>query len=242
MKFLNILRIPVLNILLISATASCNKSWLDVNYNPSELTDSAATPDLVLPVLLSEWPGTEVAGFNEWMGYWCEPRLSRASDEQTNYKFNEPSWANGNPTIGQYLFEEKAMRTGQTFYAGIAKIIQAISYSRSVDMLNNIPYTDAFKVNIRQPKYDDGQFIYEELMKNLDLAIQMIKDAELNKNVRISQADIMFHGDKMKWVKFANTLKLRLLIHQANLPGREAYIQNEISKITGEGKIGRAHV
>ncbi len=237
MKFLKILRTPVLMILIISATASCSKSWLDVNYNPSELTDSAATPDLVLPVLLSEWPGAkaeDLANFNEWMGYWCRPRLSEGSEAWTNYKFIDPFWS-GNPKLSQFLFEEKAMRTGQDFYAAIAKIMQAISYSRSVDMLNNIPYTDAFNVNIRQPKYDSGQFIYEELMKNLDLAIQMIREAQIEKNVRITESDIMFHGDKTKWIKFANTLKLRLLIHQANLAERNSYIQSEINKITSEG-------
>ena len=45
----------------------------------------------------------------------------------------------------------------------------------------------------------------------------------------------MFHGDQTSWVKFANTLKLRLLMHQASRADRAAYITAEIAKITAEG-------
>lgn len=234
MKIIHTIKIFALITMIAWMAGSCKKSWLDVNYNPSELTDSAATPDLVLPVLLAEWPGTFQSGFNDWMGYWCEPRLSEGSIDWTNYNFNGTFWMD-DPTLGQFLFEEKAARVNQTFYVGIAKIIKALTYSRNVDVLNNLPYTDAFKVNVRYPTYDDGQFIYEELMKELDLAISLIRDADVAKNAGISKADIMFHADKDKWIKFANTLKLRLLVHQANVPGRDAYIQSEISKIVNEG-------
>ncbi|MCP2937624.1 SusD/RagB family nutrient-binding outer membrane lipoprotein, partial [Salmonella enterica subsp. enterica serovar Typhimurium] len=45
----------------------------------------------------------------------------------------------------------------------------------------------------------------------------------------------MFGGDQTKWVKFANTLKLRLLMHQASRADRAAYVQAEIAKIVAEG-------
>jgi hypothetical protein len=45
----------------------------------------------------------------------------------------------------------------------------------------------------------------------------------------------MFGGDVDKWLKFANTLKLRYLIHQANKADRSSYITAEIGKITASG-------
>lgn len=217
-------------------SSSCKKSWLDVNYNPSELTDSAATPDLILRPLLAglDWSLNYGDFLYSWMGYWCKPQINVAGDEFSTYNNPSPFWIT-KPKMDASLMEKKAMRTNQTFYAAIAKIIQVIMWSRNVDMLNNLPYTEAFKENIRQPKYDDGEFIYEELMKELDLAITMIKEAQLDINIRITKADIMFYGDKLKWIKFANTLKLRLLVHQANRPERAAYISEEISKIINEG-------
>src|SRR5690606_28385126 len=120
--------------------------------------------------------------------------------------------------------------TGQDFYTGIAKIIKAIMWSKEVSVLNNVPYFEAF-TDIRQPKYDDGQAIYEDLIKQLDTAIVLIKNAESDKNPKISIADIMFHGEKDKWIRFANTVKLRLLMHQANLSSRTSYIEQEIAVI-----------
>jgi Starch-binding associating with outer membrane len=88
--------------------------------------------------------------------------------------------------------------------------------------------------NIR-PKYDDGKTVYEDLIKQLDTAITQIKGAVVSENLNISSADVMFHGDQTMWVKFANTLKLRLLMHQANRSDRATYIQAEIAKIVAEG-------
>ncbi len=226
--------IALITSMLILGNTACKKGWLDVNYNPQQLTDSAATSDLILPGLLSNWPGIDIDAFNEWMGYWCRPQINEAGDQSTTYNIKALFWS-GDPTIGASLLEEKARRRGQTFYEGIAKIMQALTWSRNVDMYNNIPYTEAFKENIRQPKYDSGQYIYEDLMKQLTAAIDLIKNAQIDRNVKISTADIMFHGDKTMWIKFANTLKLRLLIHQANRTERDQYIKDEIDKIVNEG-------
>lgn len=227
---------------------SCSKDWLNVNYNPLELTDSIATPDLILPELLvggGPWEGLtgtmdiDLVLFNNWMGYWSSPESSAGGDFSTTYRITEDFWStqNFNPTpkIDPLLLEEKAMRVGQTFYAAIAKIVKTITYSRNVCVYNNLPYSEAFKFNIRQPKYDNGQSIYESLVLELDAAVHLIKNADLNKNIRISQADIMFNGDKLKWIKFANTLKLRLLVHQANKSERTEYINREIQKLMAEG-------
>lgn len=72
-------------------------------------------------------------------------------------------------------------------------------------------------------------------MKQLTLASGLIKNADISKNIKISVVDIMFHGDKLKWIQFINTLKLRLLIHQANRTDRAAYIATEMQVIKNEG-------
>lgn len=230
---------------LLCLNNSCKKGWLDVNYNPSELTDSSATPDLILPLLLAgdgAWYGLRGTMdinqplFNSWMGYWSNANMPTESNQSTTYNIVGDFWnLNSNPTIAYKLLEEKASRTNQTFYVGIVKIIRALTYSRNVDVYNNLPYSEAFDGQIRQPKYDSGQFIYEDLLKQLTIAIDLIKNAQLDKNIRLSKADIMFNGNKTKWIKFANTLKLRLLIHQANKQERSAYINAEIEKIVQEG-------
>lgn len=222
---------------------SCKKGWLDVNYNPNQLGDMNVTPDLILPALLGGLGGenTECPTLQRWMGYWCVPPVVPAGIEEQTYnitsstqfvKFSIPL---GQPTANIRALEEKARQTDQTFYMGIAKVITAIEWSNAVDMIDKLPYTEAFRGDIPKPKYDDGKLIYEDLMKQLDSAIQLIKGASIDRNPRIEITDIVFHGSKSKWVKFINTLKLRLLIHQANRPERSGYIQTEIAKIQLEG-------
>ena len=45
----------------------------------------------------------------------------------------------------------------------------------------------------------------------------------------------MFGGDMEEWIKFANTLKLRILVRQSDMTGRESYIQTELGVINAEG-------
>lgn len=213
------------------------KKWLDVNYNPRDLTDDKATPDLILPPLIQRTGNYQDMYLNCWMGYWTYWNFP-LTNSVANY--NRPSQENifisTNPPVKDVIFlENKSRAAGAYYYLGIAKVIKALLWSAHVDRFNNIPYSQAFDPAILQPRYDKGQAIYEDLMLQLDSASGFIKSAAIAENTNIKQADIMFHGDKMKWAKFINTLKLRLLIHQSARTDRKAYIQAQIQKIVIEG-------
>jgi hypothetical protein len=45
----------------------------------------------------------------------------------------------------------------------------------------------------------------------------------------------MFGGDMEEWIRFANTLKLRILVRQSDMDGRASYIQTELGVINSEG-------
>jgi hypothetical protein len=220
-------------LVLVNAQYGCKKDWLDVNYNPRELTNTAATPDLILPPLLEE-PASFPADFEVtamWMGYWASPTAQPGTDVTTYNNIGAGNY----PSSGIFFLEDKAAAAGEDFYTGIAKVLRALAWSRLVDKLNKVPYSEAYQASILHPKYDDGQAIYEDLMKQLTLASTLIKNADLAHNPRLNVADIMFHGDRLKWLQFINCLKLRLLIHQANLPARSSYIAAEIQVIKSEG-------
>jgi hypothetical protein len=61
----------------------------------------------------------------------------------------------------------------------------------------------------------------------------MIKDAQ--NAVVPGSDDTMFKGNMTNWVKFANTVKLRILVRQASMSGREGYLTAEFNKIAAEG-------
>lgn len=220
-------------ILILFVFQSGCKKWLDVNYDPSQLNGKDATPDLLLAPLLesgASYPDDfEVVAM--WMGYWCGPYFPPALN-LTNYTNVE---SRGGVSSALPFLEEKSTALGQDYYLGIAKVLRAIGWSACVDKLNDVPYFQAYKIDILHPKYDDGKSIYEDLMKQLTQASALIKNADVSKNPKIAEVDIMFHGNKDKWLQFINSLKLRLLIHQANRTDRAAYIANEIQVIKAQG-------
>lgn len=103
-----------------------------------------------------------------------------------------------------------ATAAGNPRYAGIAKILKAYTYSVLVDVFGDVPFSEATKLveGIRYPKFDDDAEIYPQLFTLLDDGITDVMNTE---NVREPGSDdIIYAGDKDKWVKAANTIKLKL--------------------------------
>lgn len=242
-------KISVFVLLIIVIGAGCKK-WMDINHDPNTKTESTITPDQVLPGALTRSSNSVNLNFvsiSNWMGYWCVAAdLTQDPEEQTynignssnTLRFND-FYSNSNE---YQLVAEKALQTGQQFYLAAAMIMKAYNFGLLVDCFNNVPYREALQgvngatnINYLLPHYDDAKFIYEDLITQIDSAIQLVKISDVYKNYRFEDADIMFHGNKVKWIKFANTLKLRLLMHQASRPDRASYIQAEINKILAEG-------
>jgi hypothetical protein len=222
---------------LLLGTLACD-NWLDVNYDPRNLTDNSATVDVILPPLLEKC--ATVGGpwaLQHWMGYWSHWNMTEnyGAVNYRNVQATGEFYFNAEPPAEIPYLEKKARESDQLFYWGIAKVVKAVKWSQSVDLVNNMPYEEAYKTTILQPRYSPGQMIYEDLIKQLDSATLLIKQATVLQSTDIVNTDIMFHGDKTRWAKFINTLKLRLLVHQANRPERQAYILNEIQKIVEEG-------
>ena len=133
----------------------------------------------------------------------------------------------------QYVIEN-ADANNQKFLKGPAKVMKALLFQQLVDMYGNVPFSDALKgVKSLAPKFDEQKAIYENLITSLDEAIVDLKANAFAS--AFSSSDIVFKGSTTKWAKFANSLKLRILMHQARVSGRDTYIKTEINKIVTEG-------
>lgn len=96
------------------------------------------------------------------------------------------------------------------------KVVEVLAYSKLVDIFGNVPFSEALNPDITLPKYDDGMTIYTSLIDSLDTAIGNL-DASAE---GFGTADVYYNGDINKWIKFANSLKMRLGIMLADVdPG-----------------------
>jgi hypothetical protein len=241
----------------------CKKSFLDVNQNPNQPT--VVTPNVVLSAALAGSANNIATDFpkvNNLMGFWSRSGNYVADGETESYNipnnYTDADWANVYNTLNRYDYIEKQGHLNNLpFYVGVAKTMKAVHFSTLVDVYGDVPYSKAFDVvgNV-QPKYDNGQDIYDSLVNQLDSAVIYFDSAKVIYSeattidaVRTTddQYDIMFGQGKGgssttnastrmdKWVQFANTVKLKLLIHEQKVADA-TYISNEVAKITANGR------
>jgi hypothetical protein len=134
----------------------------------------------------------------------------------------------------QYVIEKTNGVSEMGYFNAAAKIMMAYDYEKLVDAFGDIPYTEALRGDegINAPVYDDAASIYAALLVSLDDAIATI-DATAASGAGISLKyanDPLFGvsgeraiGDVMlDWKRFANTIKLRMLVRTADAAGLAA--------------------
>lgn len=111
----------------------------------------------------------------------------------------------------------------------IIEVMEVYCYDVLVQTFGNIPYSEALDINKPLPKYDDGLTVYKALLVRLDAAI-----ANLNSSFdSFGAADNMYKGDVGLWIKFANSLKLRmgLLLADKDNATAKATVESAASKV-----------
>ena len=221
---------------------SCKKNILDVNNDPNRVTDANVTGELIFPQAANAVGQRAASGdflfLNHWIGYAAQNGTFAPQQNELTYNidfsFGNTLFQNHyNVLFDLHQAEVKGYASGDTILSGASIILSAKLFQELVDLYGNIPYSQAFQVNkYTLPAYDKAQDIYTSLQKRLDTAIIYMG---LNTPKAFVPADIVNKGNKRKWIKFANTLKLRLLIRQSEISGFNP--SAEITKIQNTGGI-----
>ena len=113
----------------------------------------------------------------------------------------------------------------------VVEIMTVYSWSVLVETFGNVPYSQALNINNLLPKYDDGLTIYKDLVNRLDTAIVHLDPAYAS----LGTADNMYYGDVPSWLKFANSLKLRmgLLLADADPEFAQATVESAATDPNG---------
>ena len=122
-------------------------------------------------------------------------------------------------------------------HKAIAKILKSFYMQYIVDLYGDVPYSEAFLGQAAlYPAYDDDEQIYRDLYANLDEALALIAGADAADRT-VGGDDAMMGGDMDSWVRFANTIKLRLLIRQSGVASAETYINEKLTELQGAAYI-----
>lgn len=242
------------------AMGSCKKGFLDINDNPNAPT----TLNIVAGPIFTQTEhavGARVGGgtftfLDNWVGYSGASGSYAIDQTETSYRidqsFSEGVWDNHYNVLFDLNQVQQLSRGKDSMLLGASMILSSKLWGELVDLFGNIPYSQAFQGNAnRSPAYDNGATIYQDLQKKLDSGIYYMTTSQSPTNSKNFQSsDIIFGSTRGitssatqvdRWVRFANTLKLRLLLHQANNPNF-ATPTAEIAKIKDPNNAGQFYI
>ena len=209
--------------MLIAAglSTSC-KDYLDINDNPNAAT--YVEPQLVLPTAIVR-SASATNGYNTY-GATLGGQVANAGGfsgfgQMLTYNF-EPGymsqWGSYDILLDyKYVLDGTEDNNDLANFHAIAKIMMALEFHRLVDQHGDIPYSEALQGSLNlTPAYESGASIYEDLINKLEEAIQIIDNADFPLTLNAA-SDPMFQGNMTNWKRFANTLKLRLLIRVSQI-------------------------
>jgi hypothetical protein len=112
-------------------------------------------------------------------------------------------------------------------YEGIFTIFKSLLWSATTDLYGDIYYLEGLRGQdgILFPKFDDQKDIYPALILDLKNAAQLLAEGTepIDKTY-----DLFYAGDKAKWIKLANSLRLRLLMRAS---GKLASASSDIAAV-----------
>ena len=199
-------------IVLIIALTSCD-DFEELNINPNEPTTVSSG------VLFTSAIRTSVqTTSNE--AFLLSNNIAQLTAKTLRAEVDFYGW-NAFPTVWEGLYESLtdlsslisiAREENNDKMVGAAMVFESWIFSELTNAYGDIPYSDAIKgeESVFTPKYDTQASIYQDLLDKLDLAISMLKGSGT------ISGDILYNGDTSKWIKFANGLKLRLLMYASN--------------------------
>lgn len=216
--------------------SSCTNGFEDMNRDP--LAVNEISPDLSLPNM--QYHGFPIV-YGDYQRaallysfLYCQ-YMSNTSSSFTsgNYVYNT-SWAERGLWTPYYRQMVKRIREIEPTLENhpeyddmyqIMRINLAISTIRMTDTFGDIPYFKAGRGETLIP-YDSQKDIYYDVFKELTEAVDELKQQKSNQ-LKYSTEDLIYQGDVDKWIKLANSLRLRAAI-------RLSFIDPEKAKAEGE--------
>ena len=216
--------------LLAAAGISCTANYMDINGNPYEPTEDQMQADgyiigATLTALATTVVSTDVntAQFTDVLmggplgGYFT---TTGSFPTGTIMNFNPTDdWTNvflASDKIIPVLYSnlrELERVTDDPITLAIAEVIKVAAMSRVTDTYGPIPYLNLSSGSINQ-SYDSQKEVYNRFFEELDAAISTLTtfyqgqpDTKL-----LADYDNVFSGNVGNWIKFSNTLRLRLAL------------------------------
>lgn len=202
---------------------SCEVTNFDLQDNPNYLTPESSDPEFLLneiQFLFQDIMGDMIRNTDDIMRY--EAMTDNYGDVASPTVLNI-EWERFYEAlnISRTIENQAASDSNLLFHNAISKLLVGYLTVTLVDYVGSIPYEQASNpLEFPNPKLDNGIDLYKMVLSDIDQAIIDINAATFNVS-----SDLFYGSDKAKWIAFANSFKLRLLI-QTRLASNDLGISN----------------
>lgn len=222
----------IASVFLIAASLTSCENYFDVNTDPNNPLVENTNPDIVLPGAMTTTGATLTSRMNRlgnlMVGNWGGNVLNFSGPFDAEFRYDLTSnfyndvWDNLMVRTVNYTNIINYTGDGQNYsnHKAVAHIMRAFYFQYLVDMYGDIPYFGKHMATEGlNPTYDDAQTVYRDLVSELNAAIALIDANNVagSNVVSLGASDVMMGGDMDKWRRFANTVKLRVLLRQSNM-------------------------
>jgi hypothetical protein len=218
MRQLHKLKYIALSCLALGIT-SCEKDFLDVNRDPNRsltgdanLLFAAAAADfshnraselnIPIAIISQNWSSGGNFGWGTAEDQYDISVFTTGNTWRTAYT--------GVLKNVKYATDD-AIRRNQINAVAQCNILRASAYAQTTLLWERIPFAQAINLSVDQPAFDDQPAVLNGVIALLDSSVSII-DPAAPAATKIVKEDYYYGGDMNKWIRYANSLKLRTLM------------------------------
>lgn len=201
----------------------CERDLETINTNPnavSEMDPAYLFSNAVKKTFLNEQYGNVLYlrfGSQYSHFYMVPHNTTRPYDQYKDHFFTDTYFGvlSSTYTGPLKLINEVIRLTGEGKYENelrnsLGEVVAVCNYMKMTDLFGDLPYTEGGmgQEGILLPNYDEQSFIYEDMLDRLEWALGIIKEGDPSE--AFPGFDPLFDNDLDQWVRFINSLRLRM--------------------------------
>ena len=246
---------------------ACTKNFEKYNTDPNKVTEDQLKgdgqdvgsffPDMQISIIRTvDWEYQLQQNLNAdvYCGYMMSGDPFVGGKNNTNYAMI-PDWntypfdlAYSHVMSNWLVIKQRAQATKPDYYA-VANIIKVLALHRVTDVYGPLPYTKYGQGGFTAA-YDDQATIYKTFFQELDSSVLVLSAyvADHPDAKPFANFDLVYGGDYTKWIKLANSLRLRLamrIVYADPVMAKqeaEAAVKNSYGTLTTNDDIAKVNM
>lgn len=204
-------------------TFNACSDYLDVNFDPSN--PQVAEGFAIMPPMIAQMARGEVFDtrfIGQYVQNWANITANNNADLHGYFPGSDnmgDKWRSHYWSIGKNvdLIVEQATAKEQWDYVGSALAIRAWSWQTTTDYHGEMILREAWEPNRYVFDYDTQEDIYKEVERLCNVALENLNRTDGNVSAAsLGRGDIVYKGDRTKWIKFVYSTLARNAHHISN--------------------------